>query len=210
MWHPAAFNHSQSEGTVSRSPSLLPSPFADFSAGDSQNGEEWNMCATFSRTAVRMGCPARKHFRKRKPVVRLIQKRRRGEIDEGAWKPTMMTSIYSHCRAWWRPPLLRQRALPAKGISQRICVCQCVGVCTHMYLHVFIKARDYTEHCSRQEGRKRGGGGRGGESCLAAGAVPSLITNQTTKGLLPYRINAYVFLWRAIITKPFYSAISNN
>jgi len=30
--------------------------------------------------------------------------------------------------------------------------------------------------------------------CLAAGAVPSLITQQTTNGLLPYRISAYVFL----------------
>lgn len=28
----------------------------------------------------------------------------------------------------------------------------------------------------------------------AAGAVASLITKQTTTGLLPYRINAYVFL----------------
>lgn len=208
MWHPAAFNHSQSEGTVSRSPSLLPSPFADFSAGDSQNGEEWNMCATFSRTAVRMGCPARKHFRKRKPVVRLIQKRRRGEIDEGAWKPTMMTSIYSHCRAWWRPPLLRQRALPAKGISQRICVCQCVLVCAHTCIFMCLLRPEITLNTAPD--KRGGGGGRGGESCLAAGAVPSLITNQTTKGLLPYRINAYVFLWRAIITKPFYSAISNN
>lgn len=48
------------------------------SAGDRQNGEEWNMCVTFSRAAARIGCPARKHFRKRKPLVRLIQKRRRG------------------------------------------------------------------------------------------------------------------------------------
>lgn len=32
------------------------------------------------------------------------------------------------------------------------------------------------------------------ESKVAAGAVASLITKQTTTGLLPYRINAYVFL----------------
>lgn len=63
---------------------------------------------------------------------------------------------------------------------------------THVFAcgHVFIKTRDYTEHCCRQEERMRGGG----ESCVAVGAVASLITKQTTTGLLPYRINAYVFL----------------
>lgn len=69
---------------LSLSLSLLPSTSQSLgplflSTGHRQNGEEWNMCVTFSRTAVRMGCPARKHFRKRKPLVRLIQKRREGK-----------------------------------------------------------------------------------------------------------------------------------
>ena len=65
-----------------------------------------------------------------------------------------------------------------------MCVCTHVSACEH----VFIRARDYAEHCCRQEERKKSGGG-GGKSC-----VVSLITKQTTAGPLPCRINAYVFL----------------
>lgn len=80
VWQPAAFNLSQSVdgrvlGTVSFFLSLLSLQETD---QKKKNREEWNMFVTFSRTgSERTGCPARNHFRKRKPLVRLIQKRRR-------------------------------------------------------------------------------------------------------------------------------------
>lgn len=128
-----------------------------------------------------MGCPAGKHFRKRKSLVRIIQKRTGGKIDERAWKPTMMTSIYSRCSTWRKAASLRQCDFPVKGISHRVYLCVHMHASSHV--RVFIWTTDYAEHCCWPEERKCGRG-------VAGGAATSLITKQTTTGYLFYMINS--------------------
>lgn len=54
-------------------------------------------------------------------------------------------------------------------------------------VHVFIGTTDETEQCCRQEDASGGSG-------AAAGNAVSLITKQTTTGLLPHRMDVYVLL----------------